>query len=155
MKLTGAEAQRYLKHELKDMKAKSYQITDASDSKVQEHFDKTMASGRKLTSEEAKSYDANKNKYGTSENARVVDQYDLFNNNCTTKSIEGAKAGGTNADFVDTNEVPASPDVPNVTLYNTVNTPVEAETYLNTQSKETNSNVKEDSAQKKKEIEQK
>jgi len=148
IKLTGKEAQRYITHELKDMKAKAYEITDASDKKIQEHNDKVMSNGKKFTESEAKQYDSKQNKYGTSSDARVVDQYDLLGNNCATKTVEAAKAGGTSEDFIN-NSGPVAPDIPN--LQSETTSPASLDEYLNTQSQQQNTNVKDVTEEKKKE----
>jgi hypothetical protein len=140
IRLSGKEAQHYLKHELKDMKAKAYEITDASDKKVQEHFDKQMSSGRKLTKEEAKSYDSNDNKYGTSEDARVVDKYSLLSNKCTTKAIDGAQAGGTKEDFEII--IPETVTEQGQFTKGEAATPSDAKAYLDMRANQENSNVK-------------
>jgi RHS repeat-associated protein len=148
IKLSGKEAQRYIKHELKDMKANAYEINDASDKKIQEHNDNVMSGGRKLTESEAKQYDGKQNKYGTSSDATVVDQYDLLNNNCATKTVDAAKAGGTSEDFINNSGLLA-PDVPN--LQSGATSPADLQNYLETQSKRQNSNVKKVTEEKKKE----
>jgi RHS repeat-associated protein len=148
IKLTGNDAQSYIRHELKDMKAKAYEIKDASDKKIQEHNDKAMNEGRKLTESEAKQYDSKQNKYGTSSDAKVVDQYDLLNNNCATKTVDAAKAGGTSNDFIN-NSGPVAPDIPNIQSGTT--SPASLDEYLNNQSQQQNSNVTNVTEEKKKE----
>lgn len=109
LKLTGQDAQKYISHEIKDLKATAYIIKDANETKVQEHAEKVYESGRELTKAEATQYDSNTKKTGTSVDAKVVDQYNLIGNNCTTKSIESVKAGGTNLDFTKTIGITAPP----------------------------------------------
>ena len=109
LKLTGQDAQKYINHELKDLKATAYVIKDANEAKVQAHADKIYGSGRKLTKDEATQYDSNSKKAGTSADAKVIDQYNLVGNNCTTKSIESVEAGGTSLDFIKTVGVTAPP----------------------------------------------
>jgi hypothetical protein len=111
LKLTGKEAQRYIKDQLKNKNAQAYELTDASDEKVDAHFDNLFSSGRKLTSDEAAKYDGNPNGYGKSEDARVIDTYDLLDNNCVSKTIDGARAGGTKERLRDSESV--APDIPN------------------------------------------
>lgn len=50
-----------------------------------------------------------KGKYKNVDNARVVDTYDLLNNNCTTKSVEAIKIG-TNAKLDLNSRGPANVD---------------------------------------------
>ena len=149
IKLTGKEAQRYVKHELKDMKAKAYELKDASDEKLMAHNDKAMVGGRKLTDSEASKYDSNPNKYGTSADASVVDQYDLLGNNCTTKTIEAAKAGGTSVDFVN-NSGPVAPDIPN--LQTDIISPANLQEHLDDKASQQNSNVVNVTDEKNKEL---
>ena len=96
IKLSGKEAQHYLKHELKDMKAKAY------------------------------------------EDARVIDQYSLTNNNCTTKIIEGAKAGGAEEDF----QVITGVTKTDQFVEGDAVSPAEIEEYLNSRVNQDESNVK-------------
>jgi tRNA(Met) C34 N-acetyltransferase TmcA len=109
LKLTGQDAQKYINHEIKDLKATAYIIKDANETKVQKHAEQTFESGRALTKTEATQYDNNQKKAGTSSETKVVDQYNLVENNCTTKSIEAVKAGGTSLDFTKTVGVMAPP----------------------------------------------
>ncbi len=140
IKLTGKEAQRYIKHQLKDNKANVYKINDASDDKVQEHFDKIFSGGRKLTSEEAKEYNKKTNKFGTSDDARVIDTYDLLNNSCVTKTIEGAKASGTQENFLEQISSPYNSYTPSEAQVQPMS-PSGLNGYLNTRAKIKNSNV--------------
>ena len=132
LKLTGADAQQYINHEKKDLKATAYIIKDANETKVKEHADKIFESGRNLTTTEANSYDKNQKKYGTSSDAKVVDQYSLLGNNCTTKSIESVKAGDTSLNFKESTIAP----LPNVRSVETpVFAPVDLKKYLNGKTK--------------------
>ena len=140
VKLTGENAKQYIKHELSDNKAKAYEIKDASDKKSQKYFDALFKSGRVLNRNESEYYNKNQYNYGTSSDARVIDKYDLFNNNCTTKSISGLKAGGTNEDFLEERDNLLSPFGSHVTR--PVFDPIGADNYLIIKSKSKNSNVK-------------
>lgn len=140
VKLTGENAKQYIKHELSDNKAKAYEIKDASDKKSQKYFDALFKSGRVLNRNESEYYNKNQYNYGTSSDARVIDKYDLFNNNCTTKSISGLKAGGTNEDFLEERDNLLSPFGSHVTR--PVFDPIGADNYLIFKSKSKNSNVK-------------
>ena len=139
IKLTGSEAQRYIKHELKDKKAESYVIYDASDSKVIKYFDALFANGRNLTNEEANRYNSNPNNFGTSEDARVIDIYNLIENNCVKKTIAGIKAGGTKESFF-IEESLLAPDIPK--LYFEPTSPSELKDYLEIRSKISSSKIK-------------
>jgi len=139
IKLTGKEAQRYIRHQLKDNKAKAYEITDASDQKVMEYFDKIFSQGRKLNSEEANFYNSKATKYGNSDDARVIDNYSLLNNNCVDMTTDGAKAGGTNEDF--SNDISGGLLTPNIQKQ-PILTPSELKEYLQIHTQYKNSNVK-------------
>jgi hypothetical protein len=105
-----------------------------------EHLDKVFYSGRKFSTDEANSYNNNSNKFGTSDNARVIDKYDLLNNNCVSKAIEGVKAGGTKENFLqDTG--PIAPDIPSL-QYQPVS-PSDLNNHLKSRADSNNSNVKE------------
>ena len=82
--MKGEEALNYIKHEYKDMEANIYEITDGSDAKVDSHFKNMLETSDKSPSE---------GKYKGAENAKVVDTYNLRDNNCTTKAVEAAKVG--------------------------------------------------------------
>jgi hypothetical protein len=139
IKLIGREAQRYIRHELKNKEAKSYEITDAKDNKVMEYLDNVFSSGRSFTAEETNFYNSNPNKFGTANDARVIDTYDLLNNNCVSKAIEGAKAGGTKETFLN-NSGPLAPDIPNMQTKPV--SPAELNNYLKSRANTNNSNIK-------------
>ena len=103
IKLTGAEAQRYVDHQLEDNNARGYELNDITDEDVASYYDNLMNSGRELTQEEASKYDGNQNKYGTSEDARVLNEYELMSNNCATYCTDGAEAAGTSETFSNDN----------------------------------------------------
>jgi len=115
VRLKGADALKFIVNEVKGKGAKIYEITNGDDKKVSKHFDSAFDSSDKKPTE---------GKYKDSGNARVVDQYNLLDNNCTTKSVEAVKAG-TDGKF---NASSATPDG--------------IETKLQYQSQEENSNVK-------------
>lgn len=83
--MKGEEALNYIKQEYKGKEANIYEITNGSDAKIDEYFNKMFESSDKKPSGDGK--------YANAENARVVDTYDLFENNCTTKTVEAAKVG--------------------------------------------------------------
>ncbi len=141
IKLSGKEAQRYIKNQLKNKGANVYEITDASDDQVIKHFDNIFSTGRKLTKEEASNYNANTNKYGSSEDARVIDNYNLLNNNCVSKTIEGARAGGTKEDFIDETSSSYNPYTPGSIEVQPI-TPAKLDSYLKLKSQFKNSNVR-------------
>ena len=141
IKLTGKEAQRYINNQLKNKGANAYEITDASDNKVIKHFDKIFLSGKNLTKDEASKYNTNSNKYGSSEDARVIDNYNLLNNNCASKTIEGAKAGGTKESFLEETSSSYNPYTPGSMKVQPIS-PVGLDSHLKLKSQSKNSNVK-------------
>ena len=87
--MKGDEAINYIKNEIVNKKARVYEFTNGSDEIVNSHFSDMF---------NASEINPSKGKYHNSENARVIDIYDLFNNNCTTKSAE-AIYKGTNGEI--------------------------------------------------------
>jgi len=98
IKLEGKVAKAYINDKINDSGAKSYDITDASDLKINEHFSQIWSKATALNSEQGQAY-SQRNKYGGVKDARIVESYNLFNNNCVTKSINMLKAGGSKLDF--------------------------------------------------------
>jgi len=80
--MKGNEALKYIEHEVKDMGASIYEIKNGSDEKIDAHFNDMFESSDQKPST---------GKYQNADNAKVVDTYDLFDNNCTTKSVEAVK----------------------------------------------------------------
>jgi RHS repeat-associated protein len=99
IKLTGKDAKAYLEHQLKDNNAQGFEINDISDENVAKYYEELMSRGTKLTESEARRYDENPNNFGSSDDARVLDVYDIFWNNCVTFCTRGAKAAGTKETF--------------------------------------------------------
>ena len=92
-----------------------------------------FAKGRTLTRAESEQYNKNPSKFGSSNDARVIDQYNLLDNNCTTKAIAGAKAGGTKEDFLeDGGNVPV-PNGPHIVYQ--PSTPTGVDSHLAAKSK--------------------
>ncbi|MDR0834670.1 MAG: RHS repeat-associated core domain-containing protein, partial [Candidatus Symbiothrix sp.] len=83
--MKGEEALNYIKHETKDMGASIYEIKNGNDEKINTHFNNMFESSDQKPSGDKK--------YANADNARVVDQYDLLDNNCTTKTTEAVKVG--------------------------------------------------------------
>lgn len=108
IKLTGNDALKYIEHEKVDCKAKTFVILDVSDEKVTAYFEKMFSNGRKLNEEEAARYDGNERNYGSSKDVRVIDEYSLTSNNCTTKVNEGLIDSGSKV-YDDDQFVPYNP----------------------------------------------
>ena len=75
---TGKQAALYLNEEIEKGNLSIYTIEKGSDEKVADFFDKMWTNGYRPTEKKAKN----------DPNAKVVDEYDILDNNCTTKSIE-------------------------------------------------------------------
>jgi len=97
IRMTGTEAKRYLKHELKEYNAKAFEVKGANEQKTKEYYDKIFNSAPKLKESEVTEFE-DKNIYGTPNQARVIDTYKLLGNNCTTKVIEAVNQSIKNAD---------------------------------------------------------
>ena len=108
IKLTGQDAQDYIKHQLKDNNAKVYEMKNGIDENVMTYYDEILSKSRTLTKDEASIYYGRPN-YGSSKDCRVVDTYDLFSNNCVTTTINGAKAGDKNLDISYPIAMPSAP----------------------------------------------
>jgi hypothetical protein len=80
--MKGADALEYIAHEVTDKNAAIYEVKNGNDEKIDTHFNNMFESSDKKPSE---------GKYQNKDNARVVDTYDLMDNNCTTKSVEAVK----------------------------------------------------------------
>ncbi len=84
IKLTGQDAQDEIDKYVNKYGAKAYELKKANEYKVKKSIEKEF----NKTSQTPK-----KGKYKNDYRAHVIDQYDLFNNNCTTKSINAVEAG--------------------------------------------------------------
>jgi len=81
--MTGAEALNYIAGKVKNEGAVIYEVKNGSDEKIDTHFNYMFNSSDQKPSGEGK--------YANANNARVVDTYDLLDNNCTTKTVEAVK----------------------------------------------------------------
>ena len=84
--LRGSEAQNFLKKELDDNVA-VFEFLKVSDAKVDEFFMEKFNSSDKTPTE---------GEYVNDDNARVIDEYKILENNCTTISIEAINSSGGN-----------------------------------------------------------
>ncbi|MBK6485244.1 MAG: hypothetical protein IPG01_19450 [Chitinophagaceae bacterium] len=149
LRFTGERAQKFISRYLNEYGAQSYELTDinkAGEQKVKDFFD------TKFNSTDERPSDPNKYYYNDPD-ARVIDQYDLFKNNCTTISCEGAQEGGTSTKFETETAVPFNPAGPlgGYTVKEKTNTPSGLQNSLQNQSKQSGSPVKDitDDLQKK------
>ena len=129
IRLTGSAAKEYIRDKVENLDASIYEFTDASDEKVMQYYEDLFSLGSKLNDSEAQLYNNNPGNYGTSDDARVIDQYSLFSNNCVTKSTNGINKGGSKVRF--TNETYCFPYVFESPIYN----PKELKVFLDMQSK--------------------
>lgn len=129
IRLTGSAAKEYIRDKVENLDASIYEFTDASDEKVMQYYEDLFSLGSKLNDREAQLYNNNPGNYGTSDDARVIDQYSLFSNNCVTKSTNGINKGGSKVRF--TNETYYFPYVFESPICN----PKELKGFLDMQSK--------------------
>jgi RHS repeat-associated protein len=88
LKYTGKDATDFIKKNLYKYDAKVFEITDVNDNKVAKHFDKAFNASNKIPTEGSAA--GNKD-------ARVIDNYNLLNNNCSTTSCDAVNDAGSNA----------------------------------------------------------
>ena len=84
IKLTGRDAFSFIQDQMLANEAVGYEFTKGSDELVSKHFDKQLDNSNKIPQ---------KGKYAGKENAKVIDEYNLFINNCATTSIKGIQEG--------------------------------------------------------------
>ena len=84
IKLTGRDAISFIQDQMLANEAVGYEFTKGSDELVSKHFDKQLDNSNKILQ---------KGKYAGKENAKVIDDYNLFINNCATTSIKGIQEG--------------------------------------------------------------
>jgi RHS repeat-associated protein len=132
IRLKGKDAQSFIKNQMIYNEARAYEFSNADDDKVAEYFEEQFNASDKVPTTGS---------YKDDPNARVVDTYDLFENNCTTKSIEAIKVGSDGVVDVKDNVPTAS----SVSLYydGKVITPIKLNKMLQSQSKSEGSGVRE------------
>ncbi|MBP3141584.1 hypothetical protein ACTFQF_10660 [Aliivibrio fischeri] len=87
IKSSGDECHPYLRYQLYENNVKVFQITDAMKMQVFEELNNSWELSDELP-------DSTKSQF-TLKNGRVIDSYDLFENNCTTKIVDALKASGS------------------------------------------------------------
>ena len=87
----GTEAKEFIKDQINNRKASAFEFANGSDSKVDRFFQDKFNQSDKIPSG---------NKIKNKSNARVIDEYNLLNNNCTTLSIEAIEKGGGDVSFL-------------------------------------------------------
>ena len=84
IRLSGERAKEFIKEQMIEKGAKAYEFKDGSDDAVMKYYDDLFYSSDKIPKV---------GKYAGDSDARVINTYNLFNNNCVTTSIDGIKAG--------------------------------------------------------------
>ncbi len=84
IRLSGERAKEFIKGQMIEKGAKAYEFKDGSDDAVMKYYDDLFYSSDKIPKV---------GKYAGDSDARVINTYNLFNNNCVTTSIDGIKAG--------------------------------------------------------------
>jgi RHS repeat-associated protein len=88
IKLTGQQATDLIYDHIYKYEGSVFEITDTDEGKVKDYFEeKFNSSDEKPTT----------GKYANSDDARVIDEYSLFGNNCTTISCDAIEEGGSTA----------------------------------------------------------
>ncbi|MDR1199206.1 MAG: DUF6443 domain-containing protein [Prevotellaceae bacterium] len=131
---TGDEAQKYLSEVQSEGKFSIYTINGADDHAVANFYDEQWNNGTRPTDENKVSY--------TDENAKVVDTYNLFDNNCVTKSIDGINNKDNILDYTDRRVAGTTYD--GITYYQNVNinSPSRLKQYLDNMPKSNTDIVK-------------
>jgi RHS repeat-associated protein len=84
IRLDGKDAQDLVSKYKENYGANVYEIQDADGDAVAQYYDDLFNSSDKAPTT---------GKYKGDERARVIDEYDLLSNNCTTISVDGVEAG--------------------------------------------------------------
>ena len=134
-KKSGKDAYEYIRDNLTNKNLNIYTINDADDKMVSSYFDKQWKTGSQSN--------AKGRKAATDPDAKVIDSYNLFYNNCTTKSIEAINNGS------EKEIVPSVKNVTNVSFsgnasYNAVEkiySPRELNNILNQMSKTSSGDI--------------
>jgi len=79
IKLEGAEAEAFIDHYVNDLGASVYELENVDEDKVEEKFEEEFNSSNQTPKT---------GRYANKPNARVIDTYNLLDNNCTTKSLK-------------------------------------------------------------------
>ena len=137
IRLTKDDARKYVANQIHDNGAKAFEIKNADENKVKGYFENLFNSSSQIPQ---------KGDYAHNTKARVIDEYKVLDNNCTTKSIEGVQKGA--ADFNPTNTVGTSDGTKEAKIW----IPAVLQNYLENKSEQPNSNVKEVTPEVKKEL---
>lgn len=85
IKLTGNDAKDYISDQMLNKDAIVFEFQDASDKQVMTYFEDRWKRSDKVPTKEKG--------YVNSKTAKVVDEYNLFKNNCVTTSVSGMQRG--------------------------------------------------------------
>lgn len=88
LRLTGDDAMLYQEGKIKQTNPISVVIQDITDEQMQNYFDNMFDTSIELPSKVSGAYYQNSN-------AHVIDTYNLFSNNCTTKAVQAINALGS------------------------------------------------------------
>ncbi|MGC3979157.1 MAG: RHS repeat-associated core domain-containing protein [Paludibacteraceae bacterium] len=92
VRYSGEKAKDYIRTELYRMNAKFFRVKDANDDKTKANLENQYNSSSETPTSDSRDINSN---------GRVIDTYSLFGNNCTTKSCDAVKDGGSNIFDVD------------------------------------------------------
>jgi len=90
VRLKGDKATKFVREELVNNKAKSFEIKDGNETKTKGYMDKIFNSSTTVPKVGA---------YKDDPDAHIVGDYSLLGNSCVTKTIDGTQASGTKLDF--------------------------------------------------------
>ena len=82
LKLMGEDAKEFIQEQMLGKKAVAFEFQNGSDDDIAKYFDAKFNNSDEIPSV---------GKYSGNENARIIDKYNLFSNNCVTTSIEGVQ----------------------------------------------------------------
>jgi RHS repeat-associated protein len=124
---TGEDAQKYLSDVQSEGNFSIYTINSTDDNTVASFYDEQWNNGTSPTDENKASYN--------DENAKVIDEYNLFDNNCVTKSIDGINSKNNILDSEQKQISGTTYDGITYYKYVNINSPSRLKQYLDSQSK--------------------
>lgn len=95
--LKGKEVKQFVANQITEKDAAAFEFMDACDSKVDEFYMDKFSNSNKIP---------NVGKYKDSDNARVIDEYNLINNNCATTSVQSILYGGGDVSSIIGDNIP-------------------------------------------------
>ncbi len=85
--MKGDEAKEYINEEISNKEATIFELSNVDERKIESYFLQLFDSSESNPSA---------GKYSTCDNAKVIDQYNVFSNNCTTKAMDAIRSTGEN-----------------------------------------------------------